>query len=101
MRLAQARGFSAGEFYLLLLVFDLDLALGPEALDREILELAPIGRVRNRVHAMGFRAGLSPPRLPQELKAARASSPNRRARRPTTPDNRARPSDGSSGRHAS
>jgi hypothetical protein len=53
MRHAEAHGLAPGEFHLLLCVFDLELALGLEALDGEILELAAIGRIWDRVHAMG------------------------------------------------
>src|SRR5262245_1735127 len=52
MRVAAASGSTAREPHLLLLVFDLELALGPEALDREILELTTIGRIWNRVYAV-------------------------------------------------
>ena len=44
--------FAVGELHLALDVIDVEAPLGGEALNGEILQLAAIGRVGDRVHAM-------------------------------------------------
>ena len=53
MRRAKRDALAVSQLHLLLRVLDLQLAFGSEALDRAILKLAAIGRLGQRVRAMG------------------------------------------------
>ncbi len=55
---SEADGLAAGKGHRLLLVVDLDLTLGLVPLDRQVLKLAAIGRLGDRIQLVGGQLGL-------------------------------------------